>query len=240
MEFDYLPDAALQQKVNELTGNVSADIKIKIDSISLKYMDSGTGTIYFNTEYLLEAAKSAGEIKDFHEKLSSLLSEMANGLIVQCTAKLKAALPAWCLLKDERSAAQPVLAWMHWVFYVAAADHDDSNIKHIANSFISRLDDNGLTDASIIEGLHFYPSIGNSLVIYTDPGLVSNKHFGALEGMVGYLNCNWLAMSEMDKKLFYQINELSRNNHILKLKDLEIKYNLIHDTFEQITLFKSI
>lgn len=44
----------------------------------------------------------------------------------------------------------------------------------------------------------------------------------------------------MDKKLFLQINELGRNNDQLKLKDLEIRYNLISDLCDEITLFKSI
>ncbi|RYE54077.1 MAG: hypothetical protein EOP48_13035 [Sphingobacteriales bacterium] len=129
---------------------------------------------------------------------------------------------------------------MHRIFYVKTADCHTADIANISSSFISKLDDDGLIDASIVEGIHFYPSIGNSLVIYTDTNLASNKHFRALESMVEYINCNWLSMSEMDKNLFFQINELSRNNHILKLKDLELRYNLINDTFEQITLFKSI
>lgn len=241
IEFCYAANDFLQQNINELTAIVSPDIKIKLNSVCLKYMDSGTGTISFHTEYILAADKSAVELKEFHEQLSSILSETANNLIVECTAKLKAALPATYLLADKREQdKKPTLAWMHRIFYIETANHLQSDISDISSAFISKLDENGLTDASIVDGIHFYPSIGNSLVIYTDAKFVSNKHFRALESMVEYINCNWLAMSEMDKSLFFQINELSRNNHVLKLNDLELRYNLINDTFEQITLFKSI
>lgn len=241
IEFNYLPDVELKKKINELSAHISADIKIKLNSVKLKYMDSGAGTIYFGTEYYLNTDKSADELKEFHEKLSSALSEMANNLIIECSAKLKLALPvSFLLLEDPTNEKLPTLAWMHRIFYVKTSDSDSQSIKEISTSFISRLDNDGLIDASIVDSLHFYPSIGNSLVVYSNPKLVMDKHFRALENMVEYINCNWLSMSEMDKKLFFQINELGRNNHILKLKDLEIRYNLINDTFEQLTLFKSI
>ncbi|TDQ07175.1 PD-(D/E)XK nuclease family protein [Pedobacter metabolipauper] len=238
--FNYQPDDALKQKIKELTTTVSTEIEIKLKGICLKYMDSGAGTISFNTEYILKANKSAVELKEFHEQLSSKLSETANDLIIEYTAKLKAALLERDLLIDEDNDNQPALAWMHRIFYVKTDDCNNSDIAGISSSFISKLDDDGLIDASIVDGIHFYPSIGNSLVIYTDSGLDSNMHFRALESMIEYINCNWLSMSEMDKKLFFQINKLSIKTHILKLKDLEKEYNHINNTFERITLFKSI
>lgn len=241
IEFDYAPYEALQQEIDQLAAGISLEINVRLTAINLKYMDSGTGSICFSTECSFSASQSAPQLKQFHERFSSLLSEMASKLIMECTAILKDAIPvSYLIMEDQTRNKLPALAWIHRVAAVDTHSCPGSSYDEIAMAFIAKMDDNGLRDASIIEGLHFYPSIGNSLVVYNGPNLDDNIHFRALERMVEFINCKWLSMSEMDTYLFYQINDLSRNTHQLKLKDLEIRYNLIQEICEQIILFNSI
>ncbi|WP_421943536.1 hypothetical protein [Pedobacter sp.] len=239
LEFDYSISNEIKDDINLLVIALSTDILLEIENITLKYMNSGSGTISFRTSYKLEKQKSAEEIKLFHEKLSSDLSHIANKLIEYCTGKLKKELTKPYILRcDEDS--KPSLAWMHRIFYVQMQEDELRNIDNIDYSFIIKQNQILPINASITENLNFYPSIGNSQVIFVNHEQAESREFRALENVIEYINCNWLSMIEMDKKLFYQINELGRNNDQLKLKDLEIKYNLISDLCEEITLFKSI
>lgn len=67
LEFDYLINKEIKDDINLLVLALSEDITLEIQSITLKYMNSGSGTISFRTCYKLEKLKSADEIKLFHE-----------------------------------------------------------------------------------------------------------------------------------------------------------------------------
>lgn len=119
-------------------------------------------------------------------KLSSDLSQIANRLIERCTNKLKKELTKpYIISYDEDS--KPSLAWMHRIFYVQMKEDELRNIDDIDYSYIIKQNQVLPTNASITKNLNFYPSIGNSQVIFVNDEQSENREFRGLENVIEYI-----------------------------------------------------
>ena len=237
MGVEVLLNDKITEEIHTICSKINPCFKLHFEKAVLKYYDTGVGTFSFDASYIATENISYLDLKAFHENLSSELAKVGNKIVDDIKeAVLSKINKANIKIGSEKS----FISWFHRIYFFKTDKKSISKYEKIISELIPEFERDKVQNYAIQKDLYFYPSIGSSLVIFTDPDMISNNQFFALENSIEFLNSSWLSVIRIDKYLFYQINELGRNNDRLKLKELEHRYDAINEINEEITLYQSI
>lgn len=228
----------ISSEISKVSKSITPTIELSIDTITLKFYDFAVGSLIIKGSYKLLEEIDHHDLKEFHENLSSSIPPILNGIIRTANDLFNESLPREFVISENET--EPRIAWLHRLYHIDCKLAKNNFVHECMQDVIPQYNEGTIKNSSILSDVEFYPSIGSSLTLARTEYAKQNKQYNSLERAIEFLNCCWHAASRIDKELFYHINELGRNNEKLKLKELEQRYESIHEIGKRITLFKSI
>ncbi|RMH86137.1 MAG: hypothetical protein D6681_16055 [Calditrichaeota bacterium] len=216
--------------------------EMHLSRMMIRFHDFAIGMISVEAELFAQEKMSVKEWRLLGEAAGSRLPEFCNPLINAACTALRRVVPGTLMWQEgfQDEMDKTSLMWAHRIFVVECAEQSEfEEWTQLAHQLIPQHQPKPVENVSIHQNICFYPSIGNSAVVYLAGMEETRKQVASLPRVIELQNAYWAGADSINQKLFRQIVRFSIDKKD-SIGELQEQSENILEIVEQITIYNAV